>query len=227
MRPKRERSSVPEPQAPPDWFLPVFPFFFVGLWLAVAFVLNRLAGWSALAAAYPDTKEDSLAAIRFQSGRMGRGVDMNGILTLAPCRGGLRVGMMRLFNPFSPSFLVPWSHLRVERRDSMFGPKARLLFGNPPVGTLEIARELADRLARHRPQEWPEAVIPEGETHGEALRHVVLEWAAITAAGAAFFILAPRIVSGQEGPPWQIAVGLPALFFGIRAFFRYLGRIAP
>ena len=85
-----------------------------------------------------------------------RGVRMNNILTLTACRRGLRVGMWKLFAPFDRPFFVPWEQLGVERREAWLQKRAVLSFGNPAAGKLDIAGDLADRLAGAAQGRWPE-----------------------------------------------------------------------
>jgi len=138
------------------WLIPLgFAVFFPALWLAVTALLGALSGWYGLMARYPDQEDPALAQFRWQSGFMGAGVRMNGVLNLAACRGGLRVGMLRLLGPFCRDFYVPWRDLRVERRSRLFGQRAILRFGD--AGRLEIPAGLADRLAQAAAGAWPEA----------------------------------------------------------------------
>jgi hypothetical protein len=135
------------------------PIFFVALWLGVTSLLSVLSGWSALMQAFPDRDETPVLSLSGQSGSMGLGVNMRGVLTIAVCPSGLRIGMPRLLAPFSRDFLVPWDRLSVTRKRVLFMDAARLQFG--PVGTLTVSAALADKLARAAGKNWPEpAAIP-------------------------------------------------------------------
>ena len=139
-----------------------FQLSFICLWLVVSTILDLQAGWYRLMEQYPDQAEEPILRLRWQSGTMGRGVNMRGILTLSVCASGLRVGMWRVFGPFCRSFLVPWESIRVVRKTGLFGWAVRLEFGNPPIGRLSIAAGTADRLARAATGRWPEATpLPE------------------------------------------------------------------
>ena len=128
--------------------------FFVALWLTICVLLGAMSGWYSLMARFPDRPEEALATFRFQSGYMGL-VRMGGILKLAVCPSGLRVGIWRIFGPFDRDFLVPWSELRVEDRGGWFGGRTSLGFGRDPVGRLEIGTGLASRLAGAAGGRWP------------------------------------------------------------------------
>jgi hypothetical protein len=141
-----------EPQTlPTALILVIIPVAFVGIWLLVTTMIWLISGWPGLSARFPDRDEPPLATFRLQSGLMGGMARMRNALTFSPCRTGLRVGIMRLLAPFSRPFFVPWSELKVERRQRFMGPTAVLSFGQPAAGTLEISASLADRLLAHQP----------------------------------------------------------------------------
>ncbi len=134
-----------------------FPLFFASLWLVVTTLLAALSGWFTLMAKFPDQNVAPLLRFRWQSGTMGMGVGMRGILILSVCGPGLRVGMLRIFGPFCRDFLVPWGSISVTRRKMFFWRFARLQFGNPVIGTLSITERLADQLARAAMGHWPDS----------------------------------------------------------------------
>jgi hypothetical protein len=74
---------------------------------------------------------EPMLRVRWQSGSMGLGVSMSGILTLGVCPSGLRVGIMRVFGPFCRDFFVLWEDIRITRRTVLFWPVAKLQFGSP------------------------------------------------------------------------------------------------
>jgi hypothetical protein len=135
----------------------IFPLYFVALWFIIVNVLALLSGWFRLMARFPDRAEEPILRLRFRSGSMGLGVSMRGILTLSVCPSGLRVGIWRVFGPFSRDFFVPWDEIAVSRKKLLFWSIAKLHFGNPPAGSLSIMASLADRLAQAAEGRWPEA----------------------------------------------------------------------
>jgi hypothetical protein len=76
-----------------------FPLFFVALWLTVTTILTMLSGWFRLMAEYPDQSMEPILRLRGQSGAMGVGVSMRGILILSVCPTGLRVWDNADFRP--------------------------------------------------------------------------------------------------------------------------------
>jgi len=146
------------------------PLVAAAMWLAITTIVALLAGWFSLMEQYPDQAGEPILRLRGQSGVMGLGVSVNGILTLSVCPTGLRVGMWRIFGPFCRNFLVPWECITVVRKAGLFGSMARLQFGNPPVGRLSISARTADRLARAASGRWPEATpIPVEKRAGRTL----------------------------------------------------------
>ena len=200
-----------------------FPLFFVALWLAVTTILALLSGWFRLMAEYPDQSIEPILRLRGQSGSMGLGVSMRGILILSACPTGLRVGLMRVFGPFCSDFFVPWESIAVIRKTILFRPLAKLQFGNPVVGTLTISAHAADRIARAATGRWPEAGPFPEEKRRDTFRRLLAEWAVATSFAALFFILVPLIVapSGSR-PPILVAILFPAIVFGIVFVVRYL-----
>ncbi len=207
-----------------QYLLATFPLFFVTLWLAVTTILAVLSGWYRLAARFPDqTAELPLLQFRGQSGSMGLGVNMRGVLRLGICPSGLRVGIMRIFGPFSRDFFVAWNDIAVTRKRVLFWPVARLQFGSPAIGSLTIEAHVADRLARAAGARWPEVGSFPAEQHRHTLRRLLIEWAAVTAFAALFFTLVPLIMAPANGrPPIVVAILFPAIVFGVVAIVRYV-----
>jgi hypothetical protein len=200
-----------------------FPLFFVSLWLAVTTVLAVLSGWFRLMARFPNQTVEPLLRIRGQSGSMGLGVSMRGILALSVCPSGLRVGIMRVFGPFCRDFLVPWEAIRVTRKNVLFWPVAKLQFGYPAIGSLTIPARVANRLARAAMGRWPEAESFPEEKHRDTLRRLLTQWAAITAIAALFFTLVPLAVAPTGvRPPILVAILFPAIVFGAVTIVRYI-----
>jgi hypothetical protein len=200
----------------------VFPLFFVTLWLAVSITLGWVSGWFGLAAAYPDHDEPATLHLVGQSGTMGSWVGMHGILRLSVCPSGLRIGMLRLFGPFSRDFLVPWNEIAVSRRTRLAWSFAELQFGNPSIGMLRISDRLADRLASAAAGRWPEPGPFPGATRHTSLRPLLLQWALLTGGAALFFTVAPRLMSRSGSHiPVLVTILLPAIFFGIGMIVRH------
>ncbi len=146
------------------WFLiPIaFPLLFAVIWIGVTSLLGWLSGWYQLAQQYPDRDERPLLQLNWQSGLMGPGVNLRGVLKIGVCNSGLRIGMLRAFGLFSHDFFVPWAHIQITRRDWMFSRMAILQFGHPPIGRLALYAGTADRLAQAALRQWPETGAHKG-----------------------------------------------------------------
>lgn len=132
-------------------FLAVFPFLFLGFWLAITTILARLSGWPDLQARYPDMPETRrLERLHFQSGSMGDrpfgGVQYGGCLTFDVCSSGLRVKVWRIFGPFLKPIFVPWSEISATAVSKFLATLVQLQFGNPEKGRLTISRRAARRI---------------------------------------------------------------------------------
>jgi hypothetical protein len=205
-----------------------FPLFFVLLWFAVTVLLGFMSGWYFLMRRFPDRPETPLRTFNNQSGSIGL-VGARSLLTLSVCPGGLRVGMMRIFGPFSKDFFVPWNEMSVARKDRFLWKVTKISFGNPPVGSLTLMADLADRLARVAGIPWPEpGPFPE-ETDTQAASRIFKQWLAMTGIAATFFIVAPRLGTpqGAPSPPILVAILFPAVVFGVVALVQYARRPRP
>ena len=205
-----------------------FPLFFVLLWFAVTVLLGFISGWYFLMRRFPDRPEVPLRTLNNQSGSIGL-MGARSLLTLSVCPGGLRVGMMRIFGPFSKDFFVPWNEMSVIRKDRLLWKVTKISFGNPPVGSLTLMADLADRLARAGGIPWPEpGPFPE-ETDIQASSRIFKQWVAMTGIAATFFIVAPRLGTpqGAPKPPILVAILFPAVVFGVVALVKYARRPRP
>jgi hypothetical protein len=205
-----------------------FPFFFVLLWFAVTVLLGFMSGWYSLMRRFPDRPETPLRTFNNQSGSIGP-VGARSILTLSVCPFGLRVGMMRIFGPFSKDFFVPWNEISVARKDRLLWKVAKISFGNPPQGSLTLMADLADHLACVAGQSWPEAGPFPEEARTQASSRIFKQWVAMTGIAATFFIVVPRLMapSGTACPPIVVAILFPAVVFGIAAMVQYYRRPRP
>jgi hypothetical protein len=208
----------------PLYFLIAFPLF----WFVVTMILSFISGWFGLAERYPDVNEEPVLILRNQSGSVGS-VSMRGILQLSVCPSGLRIGIMRLFGPFSRAFFVPWNEISVTRSDRFLWKEAKLSFGQPSNGNLKVFAELADRMARAAGSNWPEQGSFPEESGSQAFARIAKLWVAMTSLAAAFFIIVPRLATSNAAarPPIVVAILFPATVFGIGAAIRYFRQRRP
>jgi hypothetical protein len=203
-----------------------FPIVFAAMWLAITTFFGLLSGWYGLADTYPDRDDPAILRMDFQSGIMGRGVSLHGVLRVEACAWGLRFGILRIFGPFSRDFFVPWTEVTVTRRIIFLRQMAELRFGGRGFQTINLPRHLADRLALAVPGRWPEPQMPPPESKSQILRSVFLQWLATTTLASAFFIIVPRLLNyGVTGPPISVAIIFPAVVFGLGALFQAFRRL--
>jgi hypothetical protein len=202
-----------------------FPLFFAAAWLAATTVMALLSGWFRLMAVYPDQAIAPILRLRGQSGKMGRGTRMKGILNLSVCPTGLRVGMMRYFGPFCRDFFVPWEDITITRKANRFWSVAEFQFGNHPlipVGTLTIRAHVADRLARAAMERWPEAGPFPEDKRGDRPRRLLAQWAAATSFVALIWMIPLVLTPSAGNPPIWFLILLPATFFGVAFVVMFL-----
>jgi len=208
------------------WLPYMFPFFFLGMWLAVSTLLGLLSGWFNLQQSYADDdREEPLLTLRGQSGSMGFGANFSGVLKFRAYRSGLGIRVSRIFGPFQKPLKVPWSAIDAEPRTSFFMPMVKLQLGRPAEGRLTISAATWARLANAaypaqggRPDWMPSAAPVERRSIGRAM---LLQWLLVSGVAAAFFYFAPRLSGERDGPPIAVIV-LPAIVVGISQIVRYV-----
>lgn len=201
----------------------IFPLFFAAMWLAITSLLGAISGWYGLMRRFPDRPEKPIVRLSFLYGSM-RGVHFNGILVLSVCPSGLRVGIWRIFGPFSRNFFVPWSQLHVERRNRLLWKLAVLSFGASGP-RLKILSHVGDRLAQAAGPRWPEAGVFSRETVAQAAMRIGIQWLAVSLFASAFFVLASRVDTGPSAPPIIVCVLFPFVAFGIFSLVRFAASI--
>lgn len=138
----------------PVWLIALFPVFFIGLWLAICFLLGRMSGWTRLQELYPDRAEEPvLEKFVWQSASMGGAfgmpVNFNGCLTIEACAVGVRFRLWKIFGMFQRPFFVPWCDLAVAEKKLLFVRRARLLFVLWQGGEMLMPLRTWNRIARH------------------------------------------------------------------------------
>jgi hypothetical protein len=202
------------------WFPYAFPFFFVGMWLLVTFMLGSMSGWFGLQQWYADDgSEEPLLRLRSQSGSMGMGVALNGCLKLSAYRSGLGIGIWRIFGVFQKPLKVPWNEIEAEPSSSFFLPMVKLQLGKPSNGTLKIsARSWARLVAAAKPVATvPLPDVPPVDRAATA-RAMIIQWLVMSALFGSFFYLSSRSRPGGFSP--MLALVVPA-FLGIAMLVRF------
>jgi hypothetical protein len=210
----------------PLWFPYAFPFFFVGMWLVVTTLLGFMSGWFGLQKWFPDDgSEEPLLKLGGQSGSMGAGVALSGVLKLRAYPSGLGVGIRRIFAPFQKPLKIPWDEIEVEKGSSFFVPVMKLRLGKHAKGKLTISAGSWARLVNAVPQKGSRRVHMQ-PTSSVASRSIaqamLLQWVAITGLVGAFFFFTSRLDGPEAGLPLAICIGFPGVIFGIGQLVRYV-----
>jgi hypothetical protein len=208
----------------PAGHVPIYPLIgFVLAWVAVTTVLSAASGWFSLMRHYPNVPESPVLTLGMQSGSVGN-ARVGAVVSLSVCPSGLRIGMLRVFGPFCRPVFVPWDAMRITRQNRLLWKSATISIGHPPVGTVTLPAEVANRLARAAANSWPEPGPIPVETSTQVRTRVLTEWAVQTGLAAAFFFIVPRLVTPSRAwPPIAVAILFPAIVFGAAAVIRYLG----
>jgi hypothetical protein len=209
----------------PQWFPYAFPFFFVGMWLVVTTMLGFMSGWFGLQQWYADDgTEEPLLKLGGQSGSMGAGVALSGILNLRAYPSGLGVGIWRVFGPFQKPLKIPWNEIEAEKSSSFFLPMMKLRLGKPANGSLKISARSWARLVDAVPQTDSRRVqMPAVErvSRRSTAQAMIVQWLAMTSLAAAFFYFTSRSNGPQAAVPLSVCIGFPAVVFGIGQLIRY------
>jgi hypothetical protein len=84
-------------------------------------------------------------------------------------------------------------------------------------------------MARAAGNHWPEPGSFPEETGSQSLSRIAKQWVAMTGLAAAFFIIAPRLMTSNAAArsPIVVAILFPAIVFGIGAMVQYFRRQRP
>ena len=190
----------------PKFFAIAFPFLFVGMWLAVGTMLGFMSGWFNLQQWYDAPSEKPLLKLRGQSGSMGLGVSLGGILTLSAHQRGLGIGIWRIFGPFQRPFLVPWNEIEATPSKTWFTPMVKLSLGKPAIGSLKINARSWSKLVDAAGAAVGLGILPAPRVSNTSIaRGMLLEWFATTAFAATFFYFGSRLPGDVKGMPLNFA----------------------
>ncbi len=131
-----------------------FPFFFVGLWLFVCFVISRL-GWHQFAVAYsspirPPGSSRSVPGAAFGVAGAAR---YNSVVRAIPTDEGLYLYTFILFRAFHQPFTLPWSSIERVERYTMLWTRGYILHVRDRVGgfSMHVRDGIEPELRRHIP----------------------------------------------------------------------------
>ncbi|WP_395751044.1 hypothetical protein [Prosthecobacter sp.] len=126
-----------QPASPEDaWILLAFPFFFIGMWLLITFIISR-TGWVRFARAYPcPTRPPGTTYVSPYASFSG--ARYSSVVSGVATEGGLYLRAVLIFSAFHTPFLLPWSSVtRIEHLDGWL-IKGWLLHVKDSVGSFQI-----------------------------------------------------------------------------------------
>jgi hypothetical protein len=103
----------------PTAFAAIFPIYCLSLWLLIGAIISFIGGWFSLAKVYRTRLPLDGAKCRMQSGQMRRLTNYNNVLTLGVSPEGRYLAIIFLFRFMHPPLLVPWSEIRVRRKEGL------------------------------------------------------------------------------------------------------------
>lgn len=123
----------------------LFPFFFVGMWVFVCFLLSLFGGWSRLAEAYRARAEFRGKKRYLQSGRLGL-TNYNSVLTVGANEEGLYLAVMPLFRVGHPSLFIPWYDITTTEHQGWMFAYLDFTFTKAPSVKLRLLRKVGEKL---------------------------------------------------------------------------------
>lgn len=139
----------------PSVFAAIFPIYFLCLWFLVAATISFVGGWFSLAKLYRTRVPFNEAKWRMQSGRMRWLANYNNVLTLGVSPQGLYLASMFLFRFMHPPLLVPWSEIKVRRKNGWAFETVIFTLGHELAIPLRIREKLASKLRESAGNDWP------------------------------------------------------------------------
>ena len=135
---------------PPD-FWPIFPLFFVGIWLFVCFIISH-EGWRSLSSRYSSPVRPAGIAYNSPSSWFGVLGHYHNVVRVVFTDAGVYFYVLFLFRAFHPPFLVPWESVkRVEKKKGFFGSYYCLEIANDAGSArLRLPERIEHDLLRHQ-----------------------------------------------------------------------------
>jgi hypothetical protein len=139
--------------------LPVLPIlFFIGMWLAVTFLLSYLSGWVSLKRHYLAAQPHIVARVRISAAQMGRFGSlgtMRNALTIGINPEGILLQLFILFRINSRDLFIPWRDITVTRGKSLFFDYIEFHFRREPSIPLRIYGKAGASIQTLAGVAWP------------------------------------------------------------------------
>lgn len=125
------------------------------VWIGIGFLISRVGGWAALAAAYEHSGEFQGDLLRFQTARMRWGTNYGNCLTVGATSRGLYLAVLFFLRIGHPPLLIPWTDISVREQAGGWFPFVEFRFRRAPSVVLRLAEPLARWLAERAGPAWP------------------------------------------------------------------------
>jgi hypothetical protein len=135
-----------------------FLLFFIGLWLAVTFLLSYVSGWATLARHYRAARPYTGHFERIRSSQMGPLGPFGGArnaVYVGVDPAGLHLRMMILFRVNCRDLFIPWTEITVSRGKSFFMNFVEFHFRQAPKIGLRIYGKAGEVMQALAGPAWP------------------------------------------------------------------------
>jgi hypothetical protein len=139
----------------PSLLAVLFPLYLLCLWMLVAIAVSLLGGWHSLANLYRTHAHFTGPTWRMQSAQMRFLTNYNNVLTIGASPQGLYLASMFLFRFMHPPLLVPWSEIKVRRKQGWMFEYVIFTLGHELAIPLRLRATLAARLREAAASSWP------------------------------------------------------------------------
>ena len=101
------------------------------IWTFVLWLASWTSGWRRLAERFSATFEYTSEVVKFVSARFGL-ASYSGVLILGAGPQGLYLVPIRIYRPFHPPLLIPWTEIEADVHEGSVLPRMKLTFPSVP-----------------------------------------------------------------------------------------------
>ena len=142
-------------------FVAVFGGFLIGFplfWMAIAYLISRLSGWSELARDYPAEKPASGETFSWCSARLRPLTNYSGCLNVTVSAGGIHLQTFWIYRPGHEPIFIPWDALYGFRVNTYFLSSSATLTvrgrgGGAGQTVVLYGKKLVASMEKHFPQD--------------------------------------------------------------------------
>ena len=141
-------------QASPDnlslYFLPVFPVFFVAVWILAYLVISFVSGWHTLAKRFRAQSEPygevRSAGPFFYTVHMRFSVHYSSVIRMVAATNALYISVSLPFRFAHPQLCIPWEEIQMRRIRFLWLPYMVLTLGEQEHIPMRISQRMARKL---------------------------------------------------------------------------------